>query len=116
MPRNVGCCTSSPAWRSSIAVRTLVDVGHVVARSDHVHGHRPAGGEGAQHAQRLGMHRAADRDAVAAGGLDGQHHRLGGGGGSVVQEALATSSPVSAQIIDWNSKMVWSVPCEASAW
>jgi hypothetical protein len=31
-------------------------------------------------------------------------------------EALATSSAVSAQIIDWNSKMVCRVPCEASAW
>ena len=31
-------------------------------------------------------------------------------------EALATSSPVRPQIIDWNSKMVCSVPCEASAW
>ena len=31
-------------------------------------------------------------------------------------EALATSMPVSAQIIDWNSKIVCSVPCDASAW
>ena len=31
-------------------------------------------------------------------------------------DALATSMPVSSQIIDWNSKMVCSVPCEASAW
>jgi hypothetical protein len=30
-------------------------------------------------------------------------------------DALDTSSPVSAQIIDWNSKIVCSVPCDASA-
>jgi hypothetical protein len=31
-------------------------------------------------------------------------------------EALATSMPVSWQIIVWNSKIVVSVPCEISAW
>ena len=31
-------------------------------------------------------------------------------------EALATSMPVSWQIMVWNSKMVVSVPCEISAW
>ncbi len=31
-------------------------------------------------------------------------------------EALATSMPVSWQIMVWNSKMVVRVPCEISAW
>ena len=31
-------------------------------------------------------------------------------------EALATSMPVSWQIIVWNSKIVVSMPCEISAW
>ena len=31
-------------------------------------------------------------------------------------DALATSMPVSWQIIVWNSKIVVSVPCEISAW
>ncbi len=31
-------------------------------------------------------------------------------------EALATSMPVSWQIMVWNSKMAVSVPCEISAW
>jgi len=31
-------------------------------------------------------------------------------------EALATSMPVSWQIMVWNSKIVVRVPCEISAW
>ena len=31
-------------------------------------------------------------------------------------EALATSMPVSSQIMVWNSKMDCRVPCEISAW
>ena len=31
-------------------------------------------------------------------------------------DALATSMPVSWQIMVWNSKIVVSVPCEISAW
>ena len=31
-------------------------------------------------------------------------------------EALATSMPVSWQIMVWNSKIAVSVPCEISAW
>ena len=31
-------------------------------------------------------------------------------------EALATSMPVSSQIMVWNSKIACSVPCEISAW
>jgi len=66
----------------------VVDIGHVVSRSDHVHGYGPAGGEGAQHSQRLGMHCSAHRDSVAAGGLDGQHHRLRSSGGSIVERGV----------------------------
>ncbi|MNU10254.1 hypothetical protein D3C72_2573030 [compost metagenome] len=31
-------------------------------------------------------------------------------------EALATSMPVSSQIMVWNSKMAWSVPWLTSGW
>ena len=31
-------------------------------------------------------------------------------------DALETSMPVSAQIIDWYSKIACSVPCETSGW
>jgi hypothetical protein len=79
------------------------------------HRHALILGVGAQHFAILGMQRPRHQHAPLAGSAHGHHGGLGTAVEPSYMEALATSMPVSWQIMVWNSKMVVSVPCEISA-
>ena len=70
-----------------------LELEHSVAGRDHVDGDATPLAEGSQHGDRLRVDGAGDRDARSTGRLDGDDHRLRGGGRAVVQRRVGDVEP-----------------------
>ena len=86
----------------------------VVAEADLVDRHTLVAGVGAHHLAILRMHAARHQRRAASGEAHGHHQASAEAVEPSYMEALATSMPVSSQIIVWNSKIDCSVPCAIS--